>query len=177
VSAISDLNVDADYSWRVRAEYQGQVGPWSTVWTFKTPANALGIPEGDGTVGPPRSISIGELFNIVVNIHNTLRVDLGSRSTRDSRIAFWSAAIAAVHYGHARFNPQGPDSGWCIKDAGGGRPISDDVPVRCQSRDFWDLIGGAGANGYSFHIEYAGILPNSQNVYPPPRSALGYLGQ
>ncbi|MFN7978921.1 MAG: hypothetical protein U0P30_12345 [Vicinamibacterales bacterium] len=179
LSSASDLNADVDYAWRVRAEYQTQVGPWSNVWTFHTPAPAGGVvgTVDDGTIGPPRNISINELFNIVVNIHNTLRVDLGSASTRDGRIAFWSAAIAAVHYGHSRFNPQGPDSGWCIKDAGGGRPISDDVPVRCVSRDFWDMIGGAGANGYSFHIEYSGILPSSQNVYPPPRSALSYLNR
>ena len=36
----------------------------------------------------------------------------------------------------------------------------------------WALIGGAGANGYSFHTDYLGRLPGDQNVYPPPRSAL-----
>ncbi len=62
--------------------------------------------------------------------------------------------------------------GWCIKDGGSGRPQSDDVIVRCNSRDAWDLIGGAGANGYSFHVDYIGRLPGDQNVYAPPRSAL-----
>ena len=61
-----------------------------------------------------------------------------------------------MHYGHSRYNPRGPDSNWCIKDAGGGRPISDDVIVRCNSRDAYDLIGGAGANGYSWHVDPIG---------------------
>ena len=33
-------------------------------------------------------------------------------------------------------------------------------------------IGGAGANGYSFHLDYLGVLPSNQNVYAPPRSSL-----
>ena len=80
--------------------------------------------------------------------------------------------MAAVHYGHSRYNAKGPDSNWCIKDGGSGRPQSDDVIVRCNSRDAWDLIGGAGGSGYSFHVDYIGRLPGDQNVYPPPRSAL-----
>ena len=47
--------------------------------------------------------------------------------------------------------------------------------MRCGSRDFWDLIGGVGANGYFFRIVYDGRLPGSQNVYPPPASALAAL--
>ena len=169
-----DLPFDTVYAWRVRAELESRGGPWSTTESFRTPPQptVAALPGG-----PPRSISINEAFAILVRIHNDLRVDLGSRSTRDDRIAFWSAGVAAVHFGHPRFNPQGPDAGWCIKDAGGGRPISDDVIVRCQSRDFWDLIGGVGANGYNWRIVYDGQLPNVQNVYPPPRSALGYLGR
>lgn len=169
----SDLPFDTVYAWRVRAELEGRGGPWSTTESFRTPAPPTTPPSG----GAPRSISINEAFDILVRIHNDLRVDLGARSTRDDRIAFWSAGVAAVHYGHPRFNPQGPDAGWCIKDAGGGRPISDDVIVRCQSRDFWDLIGGVGANGYGWRIIYDGRLPGGQNVYPPPRSALNYLGR
>jgi len=59
-----------------------------------------------------------------------------------------------------------------IKDAGGGRPISDDVIVRCGSREAYDLIVGAGGNGYSWHTDPIGALPGNQNVYPPPRSSL-----
>lgn len=168
----SDLPFNTTFSWRVRAELDGQAGPWSTTESFRTPP-APEIPD----VGPPRSISINEAFDIMVRIHNDLRIDLGSRSTRDFRIAFWSAAVAAVHYGHPRFNPRGPDASWCIKDAGGGRPVSDDVIVLCRSRDFWDLIGGVGADGYFWRIVYDGFLPGSQNVYPPPRSALNFLNR
>ena len=92
-------------------------------------------------------------------MHDGTRANLGGGSSRDSRNAFWASAVAAVHYGHPRYNPKGPDSGWCIKDGGAGRPQSDDVIVRCGSRDAWDMIGGAGANGYSFHVDYIGRLP------------------
>lgn len=164
-----DLPYSTVFAWRVRAELDGRTGPWSSLERFETPAKPV------PTVGPPRDIGIAEAFDIIVSVHDVLRYDLGSRSTREGRIAFWSTAVAAIHYGHLRFNPRGPDPGWCIKDAGGGRPISDDVVVRCGSRDFWDLIGGVGANGYFFRINYDGRLPGSQNVYPPPRSALAPL--
>ncbi len=175
-AAEADLPFNAVFAWRVRAELDGRSGPWSTTESFRTQPPPT-PPQPGGPVGAQRSIGIAEVFDIMVRIHNDLRVDLGSRSTRDDRNNFWVAAVAAVHYGHIRFNPRGPDSDWCIKDAGGGRPISDDVIVRCQSRDFWDLIGGVGADGYSWRIIYDGRLPGVQNVYPPPRSALGYLNR
>ena len=80
--------------------------------------------------------------------------------------------MAAVHYGHPDWNPRGRDPDWCVKDAGGGRPPSDDVMTRCGSREAWDIIGGAGANGYSFHLDGIGGAAGEQNVYPPPRSSL-----
>jgi hypothetical protein len=123
-------------------------------------------------VGPPRSIGINEAWSIIVDVHNRLGYDLGSSSTREQRVDFLWTAVATIHYGHPTFNPRGPDSNWCVKDAGGGRPPSDDVLVQCGSRDAWDLIGGAGANGYTFHLDYLGRLPSEQNVYPPPRSSL-----
>lgn len=165
----ADLPWDAEFAWRVRAELDGEAGPWSGLERFRTPVRPT------LTIGPPRDIGIGEAFAIIKRIHDELRFDLGSRSSRDGRVAFWVAGVAAVHHGHLRFNPQGPDAGWCIKDAGGGRPISDDVIVRCGSRDFWDLIGGVGANGYVFRINYDGRLPGSQNVYPPPAGALALI--
>lgn len=175
-AAEADLPFNTVFAWRVRAELEGRSGPWSTTESFRTPPPPT-PPQSGGPVGAQRSIGIAEVFDILVRIHNDLRVDLGSRSTRDDRNNFWVAGVAAVHYGHVRFNPRGPDPSWCIKDAGGGRPISDDVIVLCQSRDFWDLIGGVGANGYSWRIIYDGRLPSGQNVYPPPRSALGYLNR
>ena len=111
-------------------------------------------------------------MQIIKSVHDAEGWNLGSSSTRDQRIGFLMRAAATVHYGHSRFNSKGPDSNWCVKDAGGGRPISDDVIVRCNSRDAYDLIGGAGGNGYSFHVDSIGILPSNQNVFPPPRSAL-----
>ncbi len=173
----TELVYNVDVQWRVRAEIDGQPGPWSSTETFKSPVQPTAGGPATGNVGPQRSIPFGEAVGIIINIHNTLRIDLGSRSTRDYRIAFLNASVAAIHYGHPRFNAAGPDPNWCVKDAGGGRPQSDDVLVVCSTRDAWDLIGGAGANGYSFHEDYLGRLPSIQNVYPPPRSSLSFLGQ
>ncbi len=173
----TELIYNADVQWRVRAEVDGQFGPWSATETFKSPVQPTAGGPVTGNVGPQRSIPFGEAVGIIINIHNTLRVNLGSSSTREYRIAFLNAAVAAIHYGHSRFNAAGPDPNWCVKDAGGGRPQSDDVLVVCSTRDAWDLIGGAGANGYQFHEDYLGRLPSVQNVYPPPRSALSFLGQ
>ena len=172
-----DLAYEQDWSWRVRAELDGQVGPWSGLAAFKTPLRPVAGGPFTGSVGPQRSIFFPEALGIIINIHNTLRIDLGSRSTREFRVDFLFAAVAAIHYGHPRFNAAGPDPSWCVKDAGGGRPPSDDVLVLCRSRDAWDLIGGAGGNGYFFHDDYLGTLPSVQNVYPPPVSALNFLNR
>lgn len=172
-----DLSYDTDYQWRVRAEYDGQVGPWSATASFKTPLQPVAGGPVTGSVGPRRSIAVGDASAIIVRIHNDLRIDLGSRSTREFRVDFLNAAVAAIHYGHARFNAAGPDPSWCVKDAGGGRPQSDDVLVLCQSRDAWDLIASAGANGYSFHLDYLGKLPGGQNIYPPPVGSLNFLNR
>jgi hypothetical protein len=176
----TDLAYDTAYSWRIRAALANDRGPWSDWGNFRTmvqPVTVATTPSGTGTVGPPRSIGLNEAYNIIIEIHNSLRVDLGGRSSRDYRVNFLFAAVAAIHYGHPRFNSQGPDSNWCVKDAGGGRPPSDDVLVRCNTREAWDLIIGAGGNGYHWHLDYLGTLPSVQNVYPPPRSSLGFLGQ
>lgn len=182
----TDLAYATGFQWRVRAELDGMPGPFSGNAAFTTPDAPPAAPNpnqpppsgpSDGSVGPQRGIGLSEAFNIIVSVHNGLRWNLGSSSSRDSRVNFLWASVAAIHYGHSRFNPAGPDPGWCVKDAGGGRPPSDDVLVACGSREAWDLIGGAGANGYSFHLDYLGRLPGGQNVYPPPRSALGFLGR
>ncbi len=174
----TDLAFAVVYSWRVRAEFDGQAGPWSATETFRGPVQpSAGGPATGGNVGPARSIAYPEAAGIIINIHNTLRIDLGSSSSRQFRVDFLNAAVAAIHFGHPRFNAAGPDSSWCVKDAGGGRPQSDDVLVLCRSRDAWDLIAGAGGNGYSFHNDYLGILPSNQNVYPPPQSALSFLNR
>jgi hypothetical protein len=171
---------DTEYRWRVRARLETSVGPWSTAFTFRTlvqPVAGGGAPGGTGTVGPQRAIQVNEAFGIIVRIHNEGRYDLGSNSSRDYRVNFLFGAVAAIHYGHPRWNAAGPDPSWCVKDAGGGRPPSDDVLVLCQARDAWDLIGGAGANGYTFHLDYLGRLPGEQNVYPPGTNYLNGLPQ
>jgi hypothetical protein len=172
-----DLAYESDFSWRVRAELEGEPGPWSALAAFKTPLRPVAGGPFTGNVGPPRSIQIGEAVGILIRIHDELRYDLGRNSTRDSRNRWLAASVAAVHYGHPRFNAAGPDPSWCIKNGGPGRPQSDDVLVLCQSRDAWDLIGGAGANGYFFRIDYIGRLPGVQQVYPPPVSALNDLNR
>lgn len=175
-----DLNYDTAYGWRIRAAHGTERGPWSVWGNFRTAVTPVTAPRttgttSDGTIGPARTISFNEAFNIIVGVHDGMRVNLGANSTRDYRVNFLFGAVAAIHYGHARWNPQGPDSNWCVKDAGGGRPPSDDVLVRCSTREAWDLIASAGANGYKWHQDFIGRLPSEQNVYPPGRAALGFL--
>jgi hypothetical protein len=177
----TDLAYDTPYGWRIRAGLGNERGPWSVWGNFYTPAPPVavvatpGTSTNNGTVGPPRSISFNEAYNIIIGIHNGMRVNLGSRSTRDYRINFIFGAVAAIHYGHPRWNPQGPDSDWCVKDAGGGRPPSDDVIVRCSTREAWDLVVSAGGDGYNWHADYLGRLPGVQNVYSPGRGSLSFL--
>ena len=165
-----DLDWEAAYTWRVRAEYQGANGPWSTTAGFRTPPPPP--PVGGGPYGPIRDISPQEALGILIRVHNELGFNLGSRSTRESRIAWLWTAMAVAHYGHFRFNPGGGDRNWCVKDAGSGRPPSDDVMVRCDSREAWDTVLSAGGDGYRFHLDYLGRLGSDQNVYPPPLSSL-----
>jgi hypothetical protein len=173
------LKYDTVYRWRVRAKVGTDVGPWATTVDFQTPLPPPPPPPtfgggggGGGVFGPQRNIGINEAQSLIIDYHNAIRADLGSRSTRDQRVEFLYAAVGIVAYGHPQYNPKGGDPDWCVKDAGGGRPPSDDVLVRCSSREAWDLIGGAGGNGYSWHQEYLGRLPSNQNVYSPPISSL-----
>lgn len=175
----SELKYDTVYRWRVRAKMGTDVGPWATTADFQSPLPPPPPPPptfgsgGGGTpFGPRRSIGLTEAVSIIISYHNAIRADLGSRSTREQRVDFLFSAVAIIAYGHPTYNAQGGDPDWCVKDAGGGRPPSDDVLVRCGSRDAWDLIAGAGANGYSFHQDYLGQLPSNQNVFSPPLSSL-----
>ena len=179
--SLGELPYNTTFYWRVHGTDGTVRSADSTTLSFRTPAPAppptvpstpTNPPAASGPVGAARTISAQEALQIIRSVHDAERWDLGSSSTRESRIAFIQRAVAVVHYGHGRYNARGPDSNWCIKDAGGGRPISDDVIVRCNSRDAYDLIGGAGANGYSWHVDPIGTLPSVQNVFPPPRSSL-----
>jgi hypothetical protein len=175
----ADLDYDTLYRWRARVKLGTDVGPWSVTSDFISPlppapiAPAPGGGGGGGVpYGPIRSISFNEAFQIIVAYHNASGVNLGRSSTREGRVAWLFAAAAIVHYGHPTFNPQGGDRNWCVKDAGGGRPPSDDVIVDCRSREAWDLISGAGADGYTFDWHSVGRLGSEQNVYPPPLGSL-----
>jgi hypothetical protein len=168
----ADLKYDTAYRWRVRAELNQAFTAYSAVADFLTPLPPAPAPGGGGNasgpVGPQRSISLQEAFSIILAVHDSERWNLGSGSSRESRVDFLWRAVGIIHFGHSGFNPAGGDPNWCVKDAGGGRPPSDDVLVRCNTREAWDLIGGAGANGYSFHLDYLGRLGSEQNVYAPP---------
>jgi len=177
VQADTDLEYERNFNWRARAELEGAVGPWSGTASFRTP-NRPGVGGGGGPeTGQPRNIDVNEAVNIIFRIYSDMRWDIGGRSSRDQRNLYLEAAVAALHFGHARFNPAGPDSDWCIKTGGPGRPQADDVIVRCGSRDAWDLVVSIGANGYHWHTDYIGRLPGVQQVYAPSRSALGVLGR
>jgi hypothetical protein len=169
-----EMSYSKVYRWRARAEVNGAFGPWSSTVEFTTPNPPSAVASGGGGagVGAVRTIGVNEAAAIIIDVHNRLRYDLGSSSTREQRVAFLWTAVAIIHFGHPVFNPAGGDPNWCVKDAGAGRPPSDDVLVQCGSRDAWDLIGSAGANGYFWHLDYLGRLSGEQNVYPPPASSL-----
>jgi hypothetical protein len=120
-------------------------------------------------------ISFEEALGILKTVYGESRYDLGSRSTREQRNVYLERATAVLHYGHPRYNPTGRDPNWCIKNGGPGRPQADDVIVRCDTRDAWDLIAGIGADGWAWAPHYIGRLPGEQRVYPPSESALDAL--
>src|SRR5688572_11642518 len=166
----SDLKYATVYRWRVRGEMGGAFTAWSALAEFQTPTAPIGgcgVGGGSGAVGANRSIGFQEAFGIILAVHNGEQWNLGSGTSRESRVDFLWRAVGIIHYGHPTWNPAGGDPDWCVKDAGGGRPPSDDVLVRCSTREAWDLIGGAGANGYRFHQDYLGRLSGEQNVHAP----------
>jgi len=173
LGAEADLAFDTEYRWRVRAEFQGEAGPWSSVWSFRTPGRVV-LGTGDN-VGPPRNISFNETYDILYSIYQAARWDLTGRSTRDQLNLYLETAMAAIHYGHGKWNPRGGDAGWCIKNGGPGRPQSDDVIARCDTRDAWDLVGGIGGPNPVWAPSYIGRLPREQQVYPPRASVLARL--
>ena len=113
-------------------------------------------------------MTIDALVQMAESIHDAEHWDLGAGSSRDTRNAFWARVIGCAHHGHPRYNLV-PDPQWHLKNAGAGRPQSDDVAVSMPSRQYWDCIGGAGAQGYKFIASgYPNPLPADQEVYPPP---------
>ena len=113
---------------------------------------------------------IEELVDMAEWIHNDEGYDLGASSTRDERNAFWMRVVGCAYWGHPVYNPV-PDPQWHVKDAGGGRPMSDDVAASLPSREAWDCIPGSGSDSYRFEAESIGILPADQHVYAPDQPA------
>lgn len=161
--AAPNITQDTTYEWQVRGVLEDARGPWSAAYRF--------VVEAQG-VGQTRTIPTNEAIALIINLHNVERWNLGRGSTRADRVAFLWRAVAVLHYGHPVYNPAGADPNWCVKDAGAGRPPSDDVIVRCTSREAWDILASAGGDGYRFHEDYLGRLGSEQNVFPPPQSSL-----
>jgi hypothetical protein len=99
---------------------------------------------------------------------------LGASSSREGRNRFFLAFCAVMHHGHPDLNPQG-DPRWVAKSAGNGRPQSDDMIAFLEGGRMrgWDLIIGAGADGFRF-IDATGSGEDITGQEPivPPRSAL-----
>jgi hypothetical protein len=112
-------------------------------------------------------MEIDDIVALAERVHDAEGINLGASSTREYRNAFWARVIGIVHHGHREYN-RAPDPRWHIKSAGGGRPQSDDVVVLMPSREYWDCIPSAGADGYSFRATYHGALEAGQDVYAPP---------
>jgi hypothetical protein len=174
LTAEADLGYDTTYQWRVRAEFQGEAGPWSAVWSFKTAPRVVLGPVG-GSVGPPRDIGIGEAVNILEAIYNAGRWSIRGGVSRDQLNLYLEIATAALHYGHPKWNPRGPDVNWCIKNNGPGRPQSDEVIARCNTREAWDLITSLGGPNAVWNPVYLGRLPGEQTIYAPRASVLSLL--
>lgn len=176
LGAETDLGYDTEYRWRVRAAFQGEFGPWSETWSFRTaPRVALGT--AGGSVGPPRDIGIGEAVNILEAIYNAGRWSIRGGPSRDQLNLYLEIAASALHYGHPRWNPRGPDVNWCIKNNGPGRPQSDEVIARCNTREAWDLITSLGGANAVWNPVYLGRLPGEQTIYAPRASVLSLLPQ
>ena len=116
-------------------------------------------------------MNINQLVAMAQRIHDLEGYKLGSSSTREYRNAFWARVIGCAYWGHSIYNAN-PDTQWHLKNAGGGRPQTDDVATSMPSRAYWDCIAGVGADGYRFTpTGHAEPLSLEQEVYPPPKPA------
>lgn len=94
----------------------------------------------------------------------------GGRSQRNRD---WARIAGIIHHGHPIYNPT-PDPRWHLKDAGGGRPQSDDVLAFKDTRMIIDFIGNAGANNFTVRAgHWEGPIGPEQNIYAPPVPAGG----
>lgn len=116
----------------------------------------------------PRQIAVEEAFSIIQNVYAAFGWEPNAATTREQRNQMLASAVAVVHYGHATLNPAGGDPRWCLKNAGGGRPQSDDVIVLSPTRQYWDIIGSSGASNWGWSLSgHSEPLPAEQQVYPP----------
>ena len=111
-------------------------------------------------------MTITDLVHVAEAIHNAEGYDLGKNSNREYRNAFWARVVGCVYHGHPVYNPV-PDRRWLLKREPNG-PQSDDVAAFQPTREAWDCIPGAGANGYRFEADYLGVLAPHQVIYAPP---------
>lgn len=119
-------------------------------------------------------MTITQLTDMAERIHDVEGWNLGASSTRETRNAFWERVMGCAHWGHPTYNAT-PDKQWHCKDPDGpqgGRPASDDVAVSMPSRNAWDCIPGAGADGYRFEADDAPFyLEAAQFVFVPAKPA------
>lgn len=109
-----------------------------------------------------------QIADITRRVHDAEGMDWGATSSREQRNRDWARIAGIVHHGHPLYNPT-PDPRWHIKDAGGGRPQSDDVLAFKDTRMIIDFIGGTGANGYTIRAgHWEGPIGPEQNIYAPP---------
>jgi hypothetical protein len=113
-------------------------------------------------------MTINEFVQMQKRIHDEEGWNLGTNSSRDTRNKFMEFCVGCAHWGHPKYNLS-PDPQWHCKDpdGDGGRPMSDDVIVSMPSRNFWDTIPNAGADGYSFKATFDGVLDPAQVVFVP----------
>lgn len=113
-------------------------------------------------------LTADDAIRVIRTVYDQEGFDITGRSTREQRNAFLMRAAGIVHFGHPAYNAT-PDPRWCVKDAGQGRPMADDVLVRCDTREAWDFVAGIGGSSPIWATTFIGTLPSMQNVYPPLR--------
>jgi hypothetical protein len=120
-------------------------------------------------------MTITELVRMAKRIHDAEGWDLGSRSSRETRNAFLERVVGCAYWGHPAYNKT-PDTQWHCKDPDGpgGRPASDDVVVSMPSRYAYDLIPGAGADGYRFEAHGFDLGPEQFVFVPSKPNGAGF---
>lgn len=123
-------------------------------------------------MGAVNQLSPEQIAEIAARVITAERMNFGKSSDGDGgraqRNRDWARIAGIIHHGHQVYNPIA-DPRWHIKDAGGGRPQSDDVLAFKDTRMIIDFIGGAGADGFSVRAgHWEGPIGPEQNIYAPP---------